>query len=70
VPDGLRIDVIRAFGFDVLLLTSGQRTPARRDLHFCLGSASSPLKNVESSAFSVPLSSSSWADRVVVSAVG
>jgi len=31
---------------------------------------SSPLKNVESSAFSVPLSSSSWADRVVVSAVG
>ena len=30
----------------------------------------SPLKNVESSAFSFPLSSSSWADRVVVSAVG
>jgi hypothetical protein len=32
--------------------------------------SSSPLKNVESSAFSVPLSSSSWGDRVVVSAVG
>jgi hypothetical protein len=31
---------------------------------------SSPLKNLESSAFSVPLSSSSWGDRVVVSAVG
>jgi hypothetical protein len=30
----------------------------------------SPLKNLESSAFSVPLSSSSWGDRVVVSAVG
>jgi len=35
-----------------------------------IGTSSSPLKNVESSAFSVPLSSSSWADRVVVSAVG
>jgi hypothetical protein len=31
---------------------------------------SSPLKNVESSAFSVPLSSNSWGDRLVVSAVG
>ena len=30
----------------------------------------SPLKNVESSAFSVPLSSNSWGDRLVVSAVG
>ena len=39
------------------------------DPHVAIGT-SSPLKNVESSAFSVPLSSSSWADRVVVSAVG
>jgi hypothetical protein len=31
---------------------------------------SSPLKNVESSAFSVFLSSNSWGDRLVVSAVG
>jgi hypothetical protein len=33
-------------------------------------SFSSPLKNVESSAFSVFLSSNSWGDRLVVSAVG
>ena len=32
--------------------------------------SSSPLKNVESSAFFVFLSSNSWGDRVVVSAVG
>ena len=32
--------------------------------------SSSPLKNVESSAFSVFLSSNSWGDRLVVSAVG
>ena len=46
MPDGLRIDVIRAFGFEVLLLTSGQRAPARRDLHFRLGSVrESPRSN-------------------------
>ncbi len=46
VADGLRIDVIRAFGFEVLLLTSGQRAPARRDLHFRLGSVrESPRSN-------------------------
>jgi hypothetical protein len=33
-------------------------------------SPNSPLKNVESSAFSVFLSSNSWGDRLVVSAVG
>ena len=32
--------------------------------------SNSPLKNVESSAFFVFLSSNSWGDRVVVSAVG
>jgi hypothetical protein len=35
-----------------------------------LTTTNSSLKNLESSAFSVPLSSSSWGDRVVVSAVG
>ena len=42
---------------------------ARRSID-TLVSPSSPLKNVESSAFSVFLSSNSWGDRLVVSAVG
>jgi hypothetical protein len=48
-----------------------RRSSRGNDLRLCCGEgASSPLKNLESSAFSVPLSSSSWGERVVVSAVG